>query len=1361
MIKVRKTIIAAVAVLLVALMASDRCFAEGWGGGGNFSPGGAVGNNTTMGGKHATAWFHYEYIGGSELRGESIRIDNQWNDTSTPPTIDGMCAKEDVGFWILANSTNNEDTRGWSYKEPGGGCYSPAGYSSTQAHELWSKGFYRNETNCIAAGPEYVRSDGKMFYRNVDRKGYAPYETLSTNYATFSSNPGKGNISYNLPVARQELYLGKDAKGKAMYRNDKTASSPSQIMASYREYTRRDDTVEDILEGTISDEETYDKMVKRKGGSIFAFCSFDDAPKTTNLESKSQIEVYQGGVLKGGQTTVDWNGSTTKQNQIALSDNSVEINYNFSYRRNDSSFATNAIGSGSNIQINLYKSDGTTETRRNQNVTTPAFNTSVPYLGSMHAPSSRLVINNLTPNVNYKICASIRHPKTLSVSGGSTNPSGSEDSEACVNVIYEKPLVVAEIDADTVAHINSEYLVNSSTTDFSSHRNGGVDSYISTTVKVKPGPMKISWAHNIGYKNLQGSADKVLTKTYNIDGGGSLLHPQQVSAYTSPNSFSSYPWSYYYDNSDGQGKYPSRATSDIKNEYSIGVFPGGGVEVSQTLKHPSKVDVSTGDPAPGAHDEYSAVTLNLKADSIQCGLADGDWGVSGAHLKSIGVNNPTDYRWLRMRRDDNKSVVVGDDFAQQSALWLKPENRIRISQLACFGSQIGIDASNTDASRWTTNAWGADNGRTNNALNTAFKLGLTIGMKNTLVYGGSSGNTHTLSNQAWLQSSGGASLWASEIGNTKYKDNQVSTPMERIRNDYKISTESNTVTINNLGRSLNTTFSKPNGESVGIEAKIPYNYYLGLDLGDNGGTDVTLLDSDNSSHFVGSIESKARKNEMVCKGYDGGNSSSCEAYATESRRTQASMLVFTMNSSFDINTLKNGQSEFAVDGNQIEQDQVISNIKGRYGVGNFDQDVDYKVSALKKINDSESMKLESEYFNGADYAVGTKICAAIAAYPSDSHNTGDGSDITTSNQDAAFETYSGTLKTAYKVSCRTVAKHQTMSVEGNGIVSTEDIKSSETHYKDRIFKSWSEYQVLAGGSSPGGSSQPVSSGAVTAYALGNPATSRNERKGSADQYSVKNDLLLYPQSLGNYGRKNPRSDDEAKVNWSYSERLIDTIKSKYGVSKNGVCEKDSSSKNALRCVGDNYHLNNSDVSDVSLNDKDTITVRSLGSIVIAENLTIPSNSKRLIIIAKNIYIDRSVTEINAWLIVDGAGESGAGKFNTCAGDQDGEYKVYTIDDPKYYGNWHILQNCNAPLYINGPVIVNSTDKLNAIQLPRTYGGGSRLDTNGETITRDEQSYVERAEIFNYDPSVVEWAYNESKKEPQIVTTYTETLAPRL
>ena len=325
-----------------------------------------------------------------------------------------------------------------------------------------------------------------------------------------------------------------------------------------------------------------------------------------------------------------------------------------------------------------------------------------------------------------------------------------------------------------------------------------------------------------------------------------------------------------------------------------------------------------------------------------------------------------------------------------------------------------------------------------------------------------------------------------------------------------------------------------------------------------------------------------------------------------------------------------------------------------------------------------------------------------------------------------------------------------MSVEGNGITALGLVKSSRVYYgtQNRIFGSWSEYQIIASGSD----GRSASSGAVTAYGTGGIGGSTDPfATKDADMASISGNgtnTLLFPQSLGNT-KGDPYAPSEAQINWQYSENLIGIIKNKY-VGSSGSCSDLTENRRALRCLSGDQSLGN---GLVDIEDMDTIVVYSNGKITITEDLAIPSTSKQLIIIAKSIEIESDVNEVNAWLIVDG------GEFNTCAG--------HIIDQPNHpensnsHGNMELLQECYNNLLINGPVILKtgSTSGYNPVQLPRTFGGGSKPD--GDSFVRAPETYVQRAEVFNYDPEIVEWAYNESRKEPQIVTTYTESLTPRL
>ena len=882
--------------------------------------------------------------------------------------------------------------------------------------------------------------------------------------------------------------------------------------------------------------------------------------------------------------------------------------------------------------------------------------------------------------------------------------------QACASVNLNPATAVVK--SDTLGIIQSKDLASGGGNGmYSSHANGKEDDKLTfNSIKVNPGPMDITWKHYLGYKELTGwNASTVKTKYGVVNDGSWRASPAIIKKYQVP----AIPGGYNLEEFTAH----------------TGVFPGETREEKRSIYHPIKVRPGTGDSASDSND-YSSVTLNIYADDLRCGL-------DNAHMYNIGVNHPDDYFWLSMQRGDSNKVTVGSGMASRANLWFNPSDQMRVTQVACFGRQILVDSKDR-LNKWTTNPWEI-NGATldNHAANTMFRLGGDghDAIKNTGVFTNKSAANY-------VGSHGGSSLWASEIGGTS------STPSVRISKGYKLEATSETKQISNLGEDLQLTFSNPKEtQSASINAKVPYNYYL--DLSFSGSDGSTILDGVTS--FKPKVTNEGRDNAQLCAGRE--STCSAASIGTSTRTTHAATLIFSVDDSFTYEALKNS-FDFAVDGNNTTERGILNSVKSR--LGNAINVIDgsyfsYKDSGKKAISTNGYWKLNNPTtVDSRDYPVGTKICGVVAAYPADSHNTGDGRAIDDDAQIAAFNSYGGIFKTKFNISCRTVAKRQTMSVEGNGITALGLVKSSRVYYgtQNRIFGSWSEYQIIASGSD----GKSASSGAVTAYGLdGTGGTTETFATKAADTSSISGNgeyTLLFPQSLGNT-KGDPYAPYEAKINWQYSENLISLIKNKY-VSSNGSCVDITENRRALRCFTGDQSLGN---SQVSIADMDTIVIYSSGKLTITENLSIPDTSRQLIIIAKSIEIANNVNEVNAWLIVDG------GEFNTCAG--------HIIDQPNHpenpnsYGNMELLQECYNNLKINGPVILKTgkASGHNMIQLPRTFGGGSKPD--GDSFVRAPETYVQRAEVFNYDPEIVEWAYNESRKEPQIVTTYTESLTPRL
>lgn len=110
--------------------------------------------------------------------------------------------------------------------------------------------------------------------------------------------------------------------------------------------------------------------------------------------------------------------------------------------------------------------------------------------------------------------------------------------------------------------------------------------------------------------------------------------------------------------------------------------------------------------------------------------------------------------------------------------------------------------------------------------------------------------------------------------------------------------------------------------------------------------------------------------------------------------------------------------------------------------------------------------------------VGDKICIAVAAWPSDSHNLGIAKKVDNTDQSIALSSDAGS-GAKWVVSaplCTTVAKNPTISVEGSQVTAAGDVKTSRNKYNGRYYDSWSEYGLLAGGTV-----KNMASGAASAY----------------------------------------------------------------------------------------------------------------------------------------------------------------------------------------------------------------------------------------------------------------------------------------
>lgn len=729
--------------------------------------------------------------------------------------------------------------------------------------------------------------------------------------------------------------------------------------------------------------------------------------------------------------------------------------------------------------------------------------------------------------------------------------SSNQKLQACGVVTYEP--ATADVYSDTLGTIESKYLASGNTkTNYSSHEAGDADREITfDPVKVNAGPIKLTWSNYLGYKNLTGTTP-VNTK-YSIN-SPLLGQNTTIGAYSSSGSSGPAISAYTYET----------------NTIETGAFPGETHTEWRSIYHPSKVTPSTGAAAAGAETKKSSVVLKLRADDLQCGYDD-------AHMYNIGVDNAKDYLWLSMRREDNAKVTVGSGMNDQANMWLNPANRIQITQTACFGSQIGIDARDRGdgKNRWVLNPWTEIEDHVNN---TVFSLGGAgyAAIRNTNVFT-REGSANSISSQ------GGSSFYASEVG---------SKPTDRISKGYKLEATSNEgpKSIGNLGKNLQLTFSSPDGQSASINAKIPYNYILEPKVSIGSSGIVTL---GNSSTFTITINNNdTRTNEKV---------QSTPYHTNVKPNTSARYLKFAANT-------------------ETTTPELLQSINGMFIPGDHTGDIAI-ATGLSDIKNPESGTISGLLPSGAiksseqsikvssDIAEDgyNKICVALAVYPADSHNSTDPV-INDDDQSAALTDEFGGAFTRISVACKTVGKYPSASVEGNGIVTGSIITGSRTEYGGRSFGSWTEYGLVAN------SVVNIASGASSAY--DNPQTSRNASV-SYDGAGLKIGDFDSIQTLGNMnsgiGARNDAKLYAAQAR-TYANNVIATF---FTGEASSTCVLGSSYDSCTTFVNANYN------DDVVINSDFAGTINDA------------ANNGHVIIYSKrNIKISNAVTELNATLIAD-------------------------------------------------------------------------------------------------------------------------------
>jgi len=322
---------------------------------------------------------------------------------------------------------------------------------------------------------------------------------------------------------------------------------------------------------------------------------------------------------------------------------------------------------------------------------------------------------------------------------------------------------------------------------------------------------------------------------------------------------------------------------------------------------------------------------------------------------------------------------------------------------------------------------------------------------------------------------------------------------------------------------------------------------------------------------------------------------------------------------------------------------------------------------------------------------GDKICyvAMVSAY----------------NQNANHHTF----KTS-QAQCVTVGKTPKVQVWGGDIKTDKDVITNKTSSANQnVYGSWGEYGIIPNGKVDSSSGAGLSSSFNGRLGVMpreyNKLTFANTPKfGNFSATNSVPDNFTLPSVVGTRGNISGNVDVDSLASGEYNAGNVTLTGSKLSVGKSIVIK----SSGVVRISGDLLYTDTNDVRQLP----------------------------QLIIYAKNIIIEPSVGEVNAWLITQKDGY-----VSTCG---------VVIN----YGDWLSGvsdASCGKKqLKINGPI------KTGRLFLRRTYGGkhasSAKNDPNMHPGTP--------AEIINLRADTYIWAYNNYRNTSAISTMNVRELPPR-
>jgi hypothetical protein len=378
-----------------------------------------------------------------------------------------------------------------------------------------------------------------------------------------------------------------------------------------------------------------------------------------------------------------------------------------------------------------------------------------------------------------------------------------------------------------------------------------------------------------------------------------------------------------------------------------------------------------------------------------------------------------------------------------------------------------------------------------------------------------------------------------------------------------------------------------------------------------------------------------------------------------------------------------------------------------------------------------------------DYAPGTRICYAFSVYAASSEPKSGAYDVSSSSVNPARVNTDGGSWRHSPISlgsnCIKVVKKPKVQVLGSDLITGRAVSgysggaaaiskvSTTTSVKKlngvdgvRLFGSWAEYAIAPLGAVTGMSSASAFNGLI-GMQLSNSVSANSLTSGAICNFSKLSFVNssgggCFGNNIGNYSNSNNIPDVESNF-------TVTNATTSFGGGDLTAAQGLYKTNGDITINGGNIGAGQWVVINAGPH-----RVTIAGNIHYSNgNITALSQIPQVIIIANQINIMGSVTNIDSWLVAKGI--NGQASINTCI--ESGNVGALTSN------------MCTQPLLVNGPVMAKH------LYLRRTAGSGFQTSSG------------DPAETFNLRADAYLWAFSHTSQQTPIQTTYTTELPPRL